>query len=109
MNIKKNDAFTFDILMYLFMYISPFQMNKIQTNEAQTQENLFIQLFLHSFPKFRPHPFNQVEVWTLTGSLQHRDSFLFLPFCCNLLPCLESLSHDPVRVKLWLSYGWLHI
>ena len=37
----------------------------------------------HSSLKVPPQHFIQVEVWTLTGPLQHLDSFLFHTFCCR--------------------------
>uniref|UniRef100_A0A3Q0SNZ7 Limb and CNS expressed 1 n=1 Tax=Amphilophus citrinellus TaxID=61819 RepID=A0A3Q0SNZ7_AMPCI len=38
-------------------------------------------LFMHSSLKVPPEYFNQVEVWTLTGPLQHLDFFRFQPSC----------------------------
>ena len=38
---------------------------------------------MHSSLKVPPQHFSQVEVWTLTGPLQHLDSLLFHTFCCR--------------------------
>ena len=39
--------------------------------------------FMHSSLKVPPQHLSQVEVWTLTGPLQHLYSFLFQTFCCR--------------------------
>lgn len=60
-------------------------------------------LFMHSSLRVPPNfIFNQSEVWTLTGSLQHLDSDLvfccfFYPFCCRsaaVLGIIDGLTVD---------------
>ncbi len=44
------------------------------------------------------HKHFSIQVWTLTGPLQHLDCFLFQPFCCRFAGVLEIivLLHDPI-------------
>lgn len=39
--------------------------------------------FMHGSLQIQPQHLNQIEVWTLTGPLQHLHYFLFQPFYCQ--------------------------
>lgn len=51
------------------------------------------------------------EIWTLTGTSQHLDSFLFESFSCRFTVVLGiiALLHEPISVKFELSDRWPHI
>lgn len=74
----------------------------------------FIAVCGHSFIcsfKVLPQHFSQGEIWTLTGPLQHLDSFVFQPFCCRFVAVASIivLLHDTIWMKLYLSDSWPHI
>lgn len=60
---------------------------------------------MHSSLKFLPQHFNQVEVWALTGPLQHRDSFLFWSGSCRFTVLLGIIA----QFQLHLSDRQPHI
>lgn len=51
------------------------------------------------------------EIWTLTGTSLHLDSFLFESFSCRFTVVLGIivLLHEPISVKFELSDRWPHI
>ena len=66
--------------------------------------------FMHSSLRVPPQRFNQVEVWTSTGPLQHLDSFLFQAFCCRLAAVFGFfLSCWWPSFSQLLSNRWRHI
>lgn len=72
---------------------------------------------LKIFVSAQLHWDRSVEVWTLTGPLQHADIYLFQQICCCLgsLSCFMTLLfryqmiscwlHSPVRMSTWV-YRW---
>ena len=59
---------------------------------------------MHSFLKVPPQHFSQVEVWTLTGALQHLDSFLCHTFCCRSAGFSPALAVGQMASHLNLEY-----
>jgi len=79
----------------LYKYIYTLSVSQIIVDEfwPTLLQNVCWHLFFHSSLKLPATAINLVEVWTLTGPLQHLDSFLFQPFCCRFAGVLD---HCPV-------------
>lgn len=60
-----------------------------------------------------PEYFNQIEVWTVTGPMQHLDYFLFQSCCCSFAAVILIFvllhDHGPVWPQLLAVGRWPHI
>lgn len=81
--------------------------------------DVFVHFFMHNSLRIPPQCFSQLELRTLTGQLQHCDSFLCWPFCCRFITVFginvrQMVSHLPleffgIQRASWSTEGLLNV